>query len=131
MIREHMVSPAEIAGISDESIAAFWKSETGKRILAAEEVHREWNFNLLISRGERMILQGVIDCAFRENGEWVILDYKTDRGKSREKLREEYSPQLQWYARAVRELTGQPVREILLYSLELEESIPVEKGSFV
>ena len=131
MIREHMVSPAEIAGISDESIAAFWKSETGKRILAAEEVHREWNFNLLISRGERMILQGVIDCAFREKGEWVILDYKTDRGKSREKLRGEYSPQLQWYARAVHELTGQPVREILLYSLELEESIPVEKGSFV
>ena len=61
----------------------------------------------------------------------MILDYKTDRGKSREKLKEEYSPQLQWYARAVRELTGQPVREILLYSLELEESIPVEKGSFV
>ena len=67
----------------------------------------------------------MIDCAFREGEEWVILDYKTDRGKTAEELREEYSPQLSWYARAIRELTGQPVREAALYSLELDRVIPV------
>ena len=72
-----------------------------------------------------MILQGIIDCAFREEEGWVILDYKTDRGKTPEEMREEYRPQLLWYARAIRELTGLPVREAALYSLERGELIPV------
>ena len=125
MVREHIVSRTELEQIRQEQIAAFWKSEIGKRILRSPEVHREWNFNLLIERKRKMILQGVIDCAFREGEEWVILDYKTDRGKTAEELREEYSPQLSWYARAIRELTGQPVREAALYSLELDRVIPV------
>ena len=64
--------------------------------------------------------------------EWVILDYKTDRGKTPQQLKEEYSPQLQWYARAVAELTGEKVREAALYSLDLDLLIPVgpEDGHF-
>ena len=72
-----------------------------------------------------MILQGVADCAFREGDEWVILDYKTDRGKTAEELAEEYRPQLLWYARAIGELTGQRVKETALYSLSLDQAIPV------
>ena len=125
MIRDHMVSEKELSAVSGEQIVSFWKSETGERILRAEEVHREWNFNLRI-RGERdMILQGVVDCAFREADGWVILDYKTDRGKSPEEMAAEYRPQLEWYARAVGEITGQPVKETALYSLSLDRVIPV------
>ena len=72
-----------------------------------------------------MILQGVIDCAFREGEEWVILDYKTDRGKTAEELAEEYRPQLLWYSRAVSQLTGQRVREAGLYALSLDCLVPV------
>ena len=125
MLREHIASAAELDAIRDQQIVSFWQSETGRRILNSPEVHREWNFNLLIRREEQMILQGVIDCAFREGDGWVILDYKTDRGKTAEELAEEYRPQLQWYARAVEELTGLPVREAALYSLDLDEVIPV------
>ena len=125
MIRENMASEAELAQISDQQIVSFWKSETGRRILGADEVRREWNFNLLIHREQDMILQGVADCAFREGDEWVILDYKTDRGKTAEELAEEYRPQLLWYARAIGELTGQRVKETALYSLSLDRAIPV------
>ncbi len=128
MVREHMASPAELAQVSDRRIAAFWKSETGKRILRSPEVHREWNFNLLVRREKPMIVQGVVDCAFREGDGWVILDYKTDRNRTEDELREEYRPQLTWYARAVRDLTGLPVLEASLYSLELDRVILVCDG---
>ena len=125
MAREHMASEEELRQVNEKRIGAFWRSEMGRRVLASPEVHREWNFNLLIERKEKMILQGIIDCAFREEEGWVILDYKTDRGKTTEEMREEYRPQLLWYARAIRELTGLPVREAALYSLERGELIPV------
>ena len=128
MALQHMASPAELSQISGSRIAAFWRSETGKRILRSPEVHREWNFNLMIRREKPMILQGVVDCAFLEENEWVILDYKTDRNKTAEEMREEYRPQLLWYARAIRELTGKPVREASLYSLALDCVIPVAEG---
>ncbi|MBQ9211696.1 MAG: helicase-exonuclease AddAB subunit AddA [Clostridia bacterium] len=128
MISHHMVSPAELKVIRDQQILSFWQSTMGQRILQANEVHREWNFNLLIHRDQDMILQGVIDCAFREGEEWVILDYKTDRNKSPDQLREEYTPQLQWYAKAIEELTGQRVKEIALYALALDEIVPLHKA---
>ena len=125
MLREHMASEKELQLVDDKQIAVFWKSEIGKRILRSPEIHREWNFNLLIRREEQMILQGVIDLAFREGDEWVILDYKTDRGKTAEQLAEEYRPQVLWYCKAVSELTGQKVKEAGLYSLSLDCLIPV------
>ena len=123
MLREHVASEEELRLADEKRIAAFWRSEMGKRVLASPEVHREWNFNLLIPQ-RRMILQGIIDCAFREEEGWVVLDYKTDRAKTPEELREEYRPQLLWYARAVAELTGLPVKETCLYSLETGTLIP-------
>ena len=64
-----------------------------------------------------MIVQGVIDCAFQEENGWVLLDYKTDRVEDEQVFVETYRPQLAWYARAVEELTGDPVSETWLYAL--------------
>lgn len=125
MLKNHMAAPQELLQVKTDQVEAFWQSEMGRRILRADEVHREWNFNLLIRRDPPMLLQGVMDCAFREGDAWVILDYKTDQGKTAEELREEYRPQLLWYARAMEELTGQRVKETALYSLALNELVPV------
>ena len=125
MLEHHMASEEELDQIQEGTIASFWRSEMGQRVLKAEEVHREWNFNLMIHRGEDVMLQGIIDCAFREGDTWVILDYKTDRGKTPEQLLEEYLPQLQWYSLALEKLTGQRVKEMALYSLSLNRLIPV------
>ena len=71
-----------------------------------------------------MIVQGVMDCAFLENGEWILLDYKTDRVDRPEELTEEYGAQLAWYRTALARLTGKPVRECWLYSLHLGQAVP-------
>jgi len=96
-------------------LVRFFEGSTGRRLLNAERVEREWPFNLRVAKGdERFLVQGVIDCCFIEEGEWVLLDYKTDRADDPAALMAHYRPQIEWYARALREITGIPVREKLI-----------------
>ena len=74
---------------------------------------------------ESLVVQGIADCVFEENGELVIVDYKTDRVKSPSELVQRYRGQLQIYARALTQTLGRPIRECLLYSFHLGREIPV------
>ena len=63
------------------------------------------------------VIEGVVDLAFREDGGWVIADYKTDLGtdpdfSSRLKV---YRQQVDLYADAWARLTGDPVKERILF----------------
>ena len=117
-------SDEEADVIDTADIAGFFSSDIGQRMLASPEIHREWGFNLLREE-ERMLVQGVIDCAFLENGDWVLLDYKTDRVEDPEAFCEAYRPQLAWYAAALEKLTGRKVSEKCLYALSTGQTYPV------
>ncbi|MBQ9009397.1 MAG: UvrD-helicase domain-containing protein [Clostridia bacterium] len=126
MVRDHRMTAQEVEQIRDEQVLSFLSSPMGQRMIASPEVHREWNFNLKVERaGSSMILQGVIDCAFREGKEWVILDYKTDYIRDPESFVEIYRPQIEWYAEAISRLTNQKVKEASLYSLSLGRLFPI------
>ena len=56
----------------------------------------------------------------------VILDFKTDRTEDLQGLSKTYSPQLRWYAEALRELTGEPVKECWLWSLACRRAVRAE-----
>lgn len=94
--------------------------------LAADERHPE--FPLATSRQEGEVSRfraGTIDLLYRRGGEWTIVDYKTDRvGNSRQarELREYYRGQIDGYAAAFREFTGQTARAHLLLVDEAGES---------
>ena len=105
---------AEVIDAAD--VAGFFSSDIGRRMLASPEIHREWGFNLFREE-ENLLIQGVIDCAFVENGNWILLDYKTDRIEDPEVFCESYRPQLAWYAVALETLTGRKVHEKCLYAL--------------
>ncbi len=113
---------ADVIDTSD--VAGFFSSEIGKRMLASPEIHREWSFNLFREE-ENLLVQGVIDCAFLEGGDWIILDYKTDRIEDPEAFCDSYRPQLDWYAAALETLTGRKVREKCLYALSTGQVFPV------
>ena len=124
MISGSVFTEEEGAVIRPEDAAAYYSSPLGRRMLAGSAVHREWGFNLY--RPERnQLVQGVVDCAFMEDGGWVLVDYKTDRVEDEEAFRETYRPQLKWYAEAVRELTGKPVKETWLYALSRRQAYSV------
>ena len=74
---------------------------------------------------ETILIQGVIDAYWEEDGELVLLDYKTDRVKDADTLIKRYKKQLELYADALWQLTGKKVKERLIYSFALKQSIPL------
>ena len=63
--------------------------------------------------GENLFLKGIIDTAFEEDGEWVLVDYKTDRVTSGEELIKRYKIQMDLYKEPLQRLTGMPVKSML------------------
>ncbi|MDD3226661.1 MAG: 3'-5' exonuclease, partial [Tissierellia bacterium] len=124
-----------------EKIEEFFQSKVGKRILNSSSVYREAPFvfrkkaiDVLESLNEEdlILVQGIIDCYFIEDGEAVIVDYKTDKidetkniAAQINKLKEEYYDQVSLYKEAVEKITGINVKECYLYlfSMGREEVI--------
>lgn len=118
-----LLSPAEKEAVRIRWLRGFFQSEVGARALSAREVHREWAFNF---RGrDKGLIQGVIDLCFMEEDGWVLVDYKTDAA-SGEELLARYALQIRWYARALAQITGKPVKEALIFALREGRAYPVE-----
>ncbi|MBR5231515.1 MAG: UvrD-helicase domain-containing protein [Clostridia bacterium] len=111
---------AEVIDISD--ILTFLTGDLGRRMLSSPRVEREWGFCLMY-RG--VLVQGVPDLCFMEDGKWVLVDYKTDRCEP-EKLLTMYRDQILWYKKALWEITGIDVKEVWLYSLRNGVPVRVE-----
>ena len=69
--------------------------------------------------GEMLMIQGIIDAYFEEDGRIVLLDYKTDSVSSMEELWKRYETQMDYYREALESLTHLPVSERRLYSFKL------------
>lgn len=72
---------------------------------------------------EIVLIQGVIDVYFEEDGELVILDYKTDRVDNVQELVARYATQLDYYAMALERTEHKKVKEKIIYSFALQEVI--------
>ena len=121
--------------LSDTSLYKFFSSDLGKRLINAERIERELPFSMLfegkrvydtLEDGENLFLQGIIDTAFEEDGEWVLVDYKTDRVKSGEDLIKRYKIQMDLYKEALQRLTGMPVKACYIYSFRLHDAISID-----
>ena len=75
--------------------------------------------------GEKILVQGIIDVYFEEPDGLVVLDYKTDKVRTGNELKEKYHAQLDYYAQALEQLTEKPVKEKIIYSFTLGEEIEV------
>lgn len=85
----------------------------------AREVYPECDSDVLV------VVQGIIDAFFEEEGELVIVDYKTDAVRSAQELRKRYQVQMDLYQEALERITEKKVKEKLLYSFRLKEVIDV------
>ena len=117
MIQDGVVTKAEGAAVSARMLVDFFASPLGLRVLHSARVEREWAFTFrrTAQDGRMQLVQGVIDCCFEEDGQWVLIDYKTDSPRDVQAVLDKHRPQLDVYADALLHITGMPVRERALY----------------
>ncbi|MDO4189056.1 MAG: helicase-exonuclease AddAB subunit AddA [Lachnospiraceae bacterium] len=113
-----------------DEILDFLNSEIAARMKNAfirGELYREQPF--VISNDENdpesMLIQGVIDAYFIEDGEIVVVDYKTDKATTAKKLKKDHGVQLDYYGKALSRLLHLNLRESVIYSTFLGESITI------
>ncbi|MBQ6441454.1 MAG: helicase-exonuclease AddAB subunit AddA [Lachnospiraceae bacterium] len=121
-----LVSPQAIQRFLESELAARMHEAAKKGVLykekpfvlglpASEVYHKESD--------ETVLVQGIIDVFFAEEGQYVIMDYKTDRVAHGQQLIDRYQTQLDLYADAVSRNRRAPVKEKLIYSFHLGETV--------
>jgi ATP-dependent helicase/nuclease subunit A len=139
MVSRGILSREDASCVRPEDIAAFLASPIGRRMataalsgqlrreqpfvidIAAKDIDRSW------PEDENILVQGTIDAYFEEDGQYVLVDYKTDRVFSADgsDLVEKYQKQLEFYRLALERIAGIPVKEMYIYSVTLGKQIPV------
>jgi len=131
MVSSQLLTDEQAKAVDILRIQRFLSSPLGNRIINADKIYREIPFTLRIEgrelypdldervyKDETIILQGIIDCYFVENDEIVLVDYKTDYvppGNGLNIIRERYRTQIEYYTRALSQITGKAVKERYIY----------------
>lgn len=134
----------EADAVDCKKAAAFFSSETGRRACLAQWIRKEWPFTLrkkkeeiaamaasadirekmLENLADEVLIQGIIDCCFRDDDGIVIVDYKTDwvdrqnKNAAIKRLKEEYKRQVELYAEVVERALGERVSSKILFLLD-------------
>ncbi|HPA54465.1 MAG TPA: 3'-5' exonuclease, partial [Bacillota bacterium] len=130
MIRMELLTEVQARNVNINGIIGFLNSSLGKRMIKADRLFREMPFTMEVEcsevfgslagcghEGETVVLQGIIDCWFEEEGKLVLVDYKTDYVPEGEvsRIKEKYRTQIEYYARALSQITGKEVSGKYIY----------------
>lgn len=133
--RDEVLDAGWRKSIAASKLAHFFESNLAERMAKADsagKLKREQPFVMGIPAGrlgeefpdsEQVLIQGIIDVFFEEDGKIVVADYKTDVIKTAEDLILRYQTQLDYYAEALSRLTGRTVSQKIIYSFALGEEI--------
>lgn len=129
MLETGKMNELQVKSVNPWGINTFVQSDIGRRVANAMNngsVRREQPF---VFEYEGQLIQGIIDLYFEEDGELVLVDYKTDRVMKNEagekELVRRYAIQLDYYAKALTQLTGKKVKEKIIYSFALGKGLSV------
>ncbi len=123
--------------IHTEDILRFLRGPAGLRMKAAARNGKLWKEQPFVlgvdalelypheQEGEQILVQGIIDVYFEEEDGLVVLDYKTDRIFEADELARKYHAQLDYYGKALEQMTLKRVKEKILYSFTIKKEIGV------
>lgn len=119
--------------LSAKTIAKFFETPLGRRLLAGTPYIREFKFSILDDgrnfqpglEGEQVLLQGVVDCALLEADGITVIDFKTDRvtPETAPAVAERYRMQVNTYADALRRIYGKPIKKACLYFFSINDFV--------
>ncbi len=132
-MREGRLTEEEKAFVHVDTIVKFFNSPIGRRMKNAKKCWREQPFSLMFPASEtdplaspedETFLQGTIDAFFEEDdGNFILLDYKTDRNTTPQMIKKRYQIQMDLYSRAIKAITGRDVSEKYIYRLSDGDTI--------
>lgn len=138
LIESEAMSEQDVEKINRGKILAFLNSETAVKCMEADakgQLYKEQPFVIGVPasevddkfpKEEILLVQGVIDLYYVVEGRVTVLDYKTDRVDSGEELVKRYRKQLEYYSKAIRQLTGLETNPPLIYSFGLNATFVVQ-----
>ena len=136
LVDRALLTPEQGEAADPARIAAFFASDLGRELMASTSLHREYKLSILVpaadyyaqaGAGEKVLLQGVVDCWFETLEGITVVDFKTDRVTEQTVLAraKEYRPQLMAYSRALEEVTGRRVVRRVLWFFRLDRAVEV------
>ena len=136
MVNNHLLSAEQAEMVDCNKILPFFTSEMGKQLCAPENnILREFKFSLLVDAdryyndvsGEKLLLQGVVDCAWIRSDGITVIDFKTDYVDDKTGLTvvERYRAQIQAYCEALEKIYQLPVRDAYLYLFSIGQFVKV------
>ena len=133
MVSAEFITAEEAAAVDTEKLTAFACSELGCRIAASPVVCREKPFNTIWNiGGSDTMVQGIIDCFFEEDGQLVLVDYKTTNVRTmdefeyrKNEIAQRYALQMKIYRHALETATGKKVKETNLYLTNIGQVIRI------
>ena len=134
MVTSGKISEENARMVRPGEIWKFVQTKTGKRMTRAQskrQCHREQQFVMGVparemhmgDSDELVLIQGILDVWLEEEDGMVLIDYKTDHVSDGEILVKRYKVQLDYYQRALEQMTGKRVKERIIYSLALQKEI--------
>lgn len=138
LVNKGFITKEQAKCVKPKKVKAFFESELYRKIKSALSYERERKFMIAASqldfkspvleklKNSDNMIKGIIDIMYEESDGIVVVDYKSDRGLSADKLAERYRNQLMLYKSAVELITEKKVKGLSLYSIELEKEIIIE-----
>ena len=129
MVGQELLTPEQRAMVNCRQIANFFQTELGKKLQCSKNVLREFKFSILDDGRnydeslieEKILLQGVVDCALIEPDGITVVDFKTDSvtEATMEAAVQRYRPQVMAYVDALERIFQRKVKQALLYFFRL------------
>ena len=136
LVHDKIITEEEKDTIKIDKINQFVNSNFAERIRKAEIIEKEKPFYTYIKASdifendskENILVQGIIDLYFKENdGNIVLVDYKTDYFTDDKELIEKYKIQLKLYKEALEESLHTKIKDVYIYSISKSREIKIEE----
>ena len=136
LVHDKIITEEEKDTIKIDKINQFVNSNFAERIRKAEIIEKEKPFYTYIKASdifendskEKILVQGIIDLYFKENdGNIVLVDYKTDYFTDDKELIEKYKIQLKLYKEALEESLHTKIKDVYIYSISKSREIKIEE----
>ena len=137
LVNQRFITDEQAQLINAQAIADFFATDLGQKLRSNPDVLREFKFSILDDgenfdpslKGEKILLQGVVDCALLEADGITVVDFKTDKvtESTLQERATQYRPQVLAYADALHRIYQKPIKQTFLYFFHLGQFVLIEQ----